>query len=580
MNRSFSKLNWHTHAVSEDPAHLAHLCKVLQISPTFAQILHQRNLHQIPDIERFLTPSDTQCHDPFLMLDMNKAVERLYLALLRREKIMVFGDYDSDGTAGTVILYRYFKRIGLHSQYFIPERLRDGYGMSEATLRALKQKNVELIITVDNGMTAIEESKLLRTLGIDLIITDHHQLLTEIPLAAAILNPQQPACPYPFKGLCGTGVAYKLLLAFDQFLTQQGYWEISGHIQPDLQKDLDLVAFATIADRVPLVDENRFFVKAGLRLLNTAPRLGMNALIKESKIRGPITANAISFKLAPKVNAVGRLGNSGLGVQLLLSHSHTEAKSLASRLVKINTERQKIERKIHKAALALAQSQKNQEIIILIDDHWHSGVIGSVAAKIAHRFQKPTVMLTLYHDKLAMGSIRSAGGFDACSALQHCEALLDKFGGHKAAAGLSLDALNVEEFCEKFRSSFQNHPSESPVGENDLVIDAWIDPVKIQQGLVEELLSMSPFGTQNPEPVLGMKHTELKNIRVIGNQHLKFGVNNSPLDMEVFAWDHFDWYNKLEGICDIAMTLQMQNISKNAPVQFKAIDMKPSSHTV
>lgn len=577
MNRSFSHLQWHTNETLKNQAQAAYLCKVLKISPTFAQILLHRNLQEIEAIENFLAPSKNHCHDPFLMYDMPKAVERIYLALLRREKVLIYGDYDVDGTAGTVILYKYFKRIGLRLHYFIPKRLKDGYGMTKATLLALKRKRAELIITVDNGITAIEESKLLRKLGIDLIITDHHQLLSETPVATAILNPQQPYCSYPFKGLCGTGVAYKLLVAFDQFLTEHNYWECSGYIQPDLQRDLDLVAFATVADRMPLIDENRFLVQAGLRLLNSAPRPGMQALIKESNIRGTVTPNVISFKLAPKINAVGRLSDPSAGAQLFLAHSQTEAKLFANKLIKVNLERQQIEKKVFKAALSLAHSQKDQEVLILVDEQWHSGVIGSVAAKIASLFRKPTIILTLYHDKLAMGSIRSVDRFDVCSALQNCEQLLDKFGGHKAAAGLSLDAVNVNEFCEKFRKVIHTHLlGDSPV-EDALIIEAWINPLELEHGLIEELLSMSPFGTQNPEPILGMKETELKNVMVINNQHLKFGINNSPLDMEVFAWGHFDWYAKLEGICDIAMTLQMPSISKNAPFQFKAIDMKPSA---
>ncbi len=578
MNLSFSQLLWQTSDLRNEQEQIAHLCKSLQISPIFAKILINRKLSEVKSIEQFLNPSSVQCHDPYLMHDMQKAVERIYSALLRREKVLIYGDYDVDGTAGTVILYKYFKRIGMRINYFIPERLKDGYGMSEATLLALKRKKTDVIITVDNGTTAITESRLLKKLKIDLIITDHHRLISETPLACAILNPQQPQCHYPFKGLCGTGVAYKLLVAFDQFLTEKNYWEFSGYIHPDLKRDLDLVAFATIADRVPLIDENRFFVKSGLKLINSSPRPGLQKLMRESNIRGRVTASVVSFKLAPKINAVGRLGDPNIGVNLLLAHSQSEASPFANKLIQVNTDRQQIERKVLNAALALSLAQQDQDLIILVDDYWHSGVIGSVAAKIAERFQKPTLVLTLYHEKQAMGSIRSVGNFDACSALQNCEQLLDKFGGHKTAAGLSLDAVNVEKFCNKFRTTFDAGLADSSCsGSTALTIDAWVNPLTLKEGLVEELISMAPFGNQNAEPILAMENTEIKNLIVIRNQHLKFALNTSELEMEVFAWDHFDWYTKMGGFCDIAMTLQINSFSKNAPLQFKAIDMKQSS---
>ncbi len=579
MSLSFSQLLWQTIELPGNQSQINHLCRTFQISPAFAKILMNRNLCEVEEIEQFLNPSISRCHNPFLMHDMQKAIDRLYQALLRREKVLIYGDYDVDGTVGTVILYRYLKRIGFRTFYFIPRRLQDGYGMSKATLLELKRKKAEVIITVDNGITAVEEAKFLRGLGIDLIVTDHHLLVSGIPTACAILNPQQPQCLYPFKGLCGTGVAFKMLTAFDQFLTDRGYWEFAGYIRPDLQRDLDLVAFATIADRVPLVDENRCFVKLGLEIINTTPRPGIQTLIKGSNVRGPITPNVISFKLAPIINAVGRLGDPNTGVSLLIARSQYEAKPFASMLIQVNYQRRQIERKVFNAALALAHRQKNKDLIILVGDNWHSGVIGSVAARIAGRFQKPTVILTLYHDKQAMGSIRGVGDFDVCAALQNCEHLLDKFGGHKKAAGLSLDVVNVNAFCNKLKKIFASHDVvvSHTCTANYLTIEAWVNSADLKQGFVEELLLMSPFGMQNPEPVLGMRGTEPKNIVVIGNQHLKFDVDICELDVEVFAWDHFDWYTKLGGACDIAMTFQMRNTSRETLLQFKAIDIKAST---
>lgn len=576
MPQSFAELQWHTEEQPDKQKQVQYLSREMNISSVFAKILVNRNLCEIDQVKNYLNPSSAQCHDPLLMLDMQKAVNRIHLALKRRERVVIYGDYDVDGTAATVLLYRYFKRVGLRIYYFIPDRLKNGYGITETTLTELKQKKTNLIITVDNGITAVEESKLLKRMGMDLIITDHHLVGSEIPEAVAILNPQQAKCRYPFKGLCGTGVAYKLLVAYDRFLTKNRYWEHSGYIRPDLHRDLDLVAFATVADRVPLTGENRYYVKAGLEVLNTHPRPGLQVLIKESNIRGTITPNVISFKLAPKINAVGRISNPCTGVSLLLAHSHMEAKQFVGKLIEVNTERQRIERGVLEDAMAQACLQKDQTVIILSNESWHSGVIGSVAAKVAVRFGKPTIILTLLADGSVSGSIRSMNGFDVCHALKQCESLLLKFGGHKAAAGVCLEADKFEAFARKFRHIYEELSCEGDcVDQNELKIEAWTNPQELQDGLAEEILKMSPFGTQNPEPVIGVKKTQLKDPTVFGNQHLKFNVKST--EMEVFAWDHSDWSQKLGGMFDIAVVPQVNSMVRKKSIQFKALDMKPTS---
>ncbi len=579
MLSSFSSLLWQSQETCDEEKHVKQLCSDLGLSPTFGKILVRRGMCEVETVYRYLHPSSDQCHDPYLMRGMEQAVERVYLALRRREKVVIYGDYDVDGTAGTVILYRYFKRIGIRVHYFIPERLKDGYGMTESTLSELRRKKTNVIITVDNGSTAVEESKLLKRMGIDLIITDHHQLGTEMPVATAMLNPQQPLCKYPFKGLCGTGVAFKFLMAFDRHLTQQGYWEYSGYIRPDLQRDLDLVAFATVSDRVPLVDENRVYVQRGLELLNHSPRPGLQTLIRESNIRCPITPNVISFKLAPKINAVGRLADPRTGARLLLARSHMEARPYAQKLIEVNTERQQIERQVLLAASELAETQEDQDVIILVNENWHPGVVGSVAAKIAGRFHKTTVALTHSGDSLFVGSIRAVDSFDVCSALQDCSDFLEKFGGHKAAAGLSLLNANLNEFCTKFRSfvegNLQQSSSESC---ESLNIDAWIQAQELETGLTQELLQMSPFGVLNPEPVLVLRNTKPTDAMVFGNNHLKFYVDTSECNVEVFAWDHSDWFAKVKGHVDIAMIPQTHMDSNGGTrLQFRAVDIKPTS---
>ncbi|MGK5095243.1 single-stranded-DNA-specific exonuclease RecJ [Deltaproteobacteria bacterium TL4] len=571
---SFAKLFWKTADIAANKHHVSHLCQEFGITPILAQVLVARNLLDISVVENFLNPSVNQCHDPFLMHDMEHAMDRILYAIHRGEKIAIYGDYDVDGTAATVIVYKYLKRIGVRVYYFIPERMKDGYGLTEKTLRELKRKQVNIVITVDNGSTAVEEALLIKKMGMDLLITDHHRFGDKIPEAQAIVNPKHPRCLYPFKGLAGTGVAYKLLVALDQSLTEQNFWYRSGYIRPDLERDLDLVALATIADRVPLIDENRFFVQRGLQLLNHAPRPGIQALLKASNTHGKITTATVSFKLAPKINAVGRLSDPNTGVRLLLSRSLMEARPHAEALIEVNIERQRMERLALNSAILSASEQHDQKVIILISEHWHPGVIGNVATKIAGQFHKPTLAVTLSGNKIALGSVRSVGNFDICSVLERCSSFLEKFGGHTAAAGLSLQSQNLSLFCKKFQDMIEGGVDRTFLRDNDLIIEAWIHEKQLGSQFVEELIKMSPFGVDNPEPILGIHDAYLKAPSVFGNNHLKFFVNTTDADIEVVAWERSEWYKRISGYFDLVVSPQVMGPANQARIQFKALDIK------
>ena len=579
MALTLAKQLWKNIDFQEHQPKIKELCDELGITPILAKIFVARKMVEPQRILQFLEPSETLCNDPYAINDMDIAIERIYEAWLRGEKIVIYGDYDVDGTMATVLLYKYFRKLGLHVHYFIPQRLKTGHGLTQETVENLKKKGTHLVITVDNGSTAVEEAQMLRTMGIDLIITDHHPFGAEIPEALAIVNPQFPETEYPFPHLCGTAVAYKLLLALDLHLEEKGYWTRTNHIRPNLEKDLDLVAFATISDQVPLIGENRYFVKEGLRILNENPRLGFQALIMKSKVQGNITPTVISFKLAPKINAAGRLSDPHAGVRLLLATSLKEANPLARTLIHFNEERQIIEKKALVTAFDEAEKQSNRKAIILIDKNWHPGVMGLIASRVAQKYHKPTVALTLAQGKIAVGSARSFGSFDIRSVLQSCSDVLERFGGHKAAVGLSVLDQNLENFFQLFheliekRSSLKSE-SQSP---EELRIDIWVEQKDWKLNFSKELLKMSPFGEENPPPLIGLKKVKPSEITLFGNDHLKFILQTPEENIEVFAWDQVHWYEHLQKECDLVISPQIYSPRNSTlRLQFKAIDIRPT----
>ena len=572
---SFRGLSWQDLESHSSTFIVNRIREELGLSKVVAELLTIRQLEKLEEIEAFLYPRFEHCSDPFLMADMEIAVERILKALSQGESLVVYGDYDVDGTAGAVILYRYLKRIGLRAHYFIPERLKDGYGLTKKTLVDLKSRKTDLILTVDNGATAVDEALIIRDLGMELLITDHHLLGDVIPNATAMVNPHQPNCKYPFKGLCGTGVAYKLLQALDQNLTERDYWQRTSYIRPDLMRDLDLVCLATIADRVPMIGENRFFVQAGLEVLNEHPRPGLQALMRASHQRGRITPTTISFKIAPKINAVGRLSDPRIGARLLLSHSLNEAKPYAEKLIQLNSERQTIEREIFHSALRQASEQAHLNAIIVFDENWHPGVMGNIATKISRQFQKTTLALTRNQGELLGGSARSLDGFDVRSVLENCSDVLERFGGHQAAAGLSLMAKNMEAFREQFQYLMSGKESEKKIGENFLEIETWINEEDLSPQLASDLLSLAPFGTNNPEPVIGIRKAKPHSISLFGSNHLKFKLINDDQEYEVVAWDNSDWYPHLGGHFDIVVSPQIISRFNRNALQFRVLDLRP-----
>ena len=578
---------WESVELENPSPHIGLLCRELGISPLLARLLVIRNLHDPFAAEQFLNPRPEHCHDPFLMRDMQRAVGRLQQALQRQEQVVVFGDYDVDGTAGAVLVYRYLKRIGMRVHYLIPERLSNGYGLTKPALQEMARHRTRVVVTVDNGSTAVEEAHIAREWGIDLLITDHHQLGEVRPPAYALVNPSQLGCPYPFKGLCGTGVAYKLIQAFDQSLTQQGHWEQTGYLRPEVTRDLDLVALATLADRMPLLDENRILVRAGLELLNPCGRPGLQVLMSACGIRGMVTASVVSHRPIPKLNSVGRMNEPQLAARLLLAHSLMEARPLVKKLMAMNDERRRVEQEVFRSALAQAAEQMHLPALILMQTDWHPGVMGSVASRVASHLGKTTLMLTRApntveqrssEQELTVGSARVVGDLNLCALLSEFTDLLERFGGHPAAVGMSLESRNLERFRKRFQETVGGTSAPVPTASSPLPpIEAWLQPRELHPKTTKDLLRMSPFGPENPEPVIGVRQARPCKPRVFGQQHLKFVLEDSGAPLEVIAWNHAEWFPQPQQAYDLVVTPQLHVRRTGTPkVQLWTLDMYQS----
>lgn len=558
-------------------AALARLCEELAVSEVLGRILAARRLGEVDEARRFLHPDETQLHPPHLMLGMAEGVGRIYAALQNYEKILIFGDYDVDGTAAATILYSYLKKLGGRVHYFIPNRLTDGYGLNAGSVEKFKAWGVELVITADHGSTAVEGARALAQRGIELIVTDHHQIGRTNPECVAIINPHRPGCPYPFKQLSAAGVAFKVISALDQFLEEVDFWDLRGIRRTPPSYFLDLVAMATVADMSPLVGENRVLVKLGLDAINARPRPGISGLIRECNIRGPITPTTISFKLAPKINAVGRIGDPRLGVQLFTSHSFTESRKIARFLVETNRERKVIEQEVFGHALKQLARFRDEPACVLVGGDWHPGVVGPIASRMAFQTGKPTVALTLWRSPEATGSARSGEGFDVLDALAACESLLHRFGGHPKAAGLSLHPDNLDAFTRSFYDAVGRGAGEHGQAKHrELRIDAWVTPAMLNSETFEELARLSPFGFGNPEPVLAMRRITVDKTAWHHSRHLRLDLRG-PMgrEMEGMAWDSPDLEVATGRSYDVAFVPRFLGRPAGSPPQLKVLDFLP-----
>jgi len=556
----------------EDGFAVETLADSLKIYEVLARLLVERGIKSYNDAKKFFRPSLDSLYDPFLMDGMETATYRLIQALTENQLITVYGDYDVDGTCATAILYLFLKELDANVDFYIPKRLSEGYGISKLGIDQVKSKGTSLLISVDCGITAIEETEYANQLGMDVIICDHHQPKEELPNALAVLDPLKPGCNYPFKYLSGAGIAFKLA---------QGLAERIGKREAPLAY-LDLAALAGAADIVPLTDENRVIVSEGLRLINESPRPAIAALIEASHLDpGNLTSGQIVFTIAPRINAVGRMGDAERAVELLITKDKTEAMQLAAVLENENYERRKIDVDTFDEAMQLVENSldlDNEMAIILHQEEWHPGVIGIVASRLVEKYYRPTIMLTTI-DGVAKGSARSISNFDIYEALQKCEDSLIHFGGHKAAAGLAIEIEKLNEFKERFNEVVRTSIKETDLMP-ELTINSELRFSEITPKFLRILDLFAPFGPGNMRPVFLSKNVKVVNTpRIVGNDHLlcSFKQDGTNKVFDCIGFNMKDFYDTLinsNGDLNIVYSIDKTVRDERTFPQFRLKDIK------
>ena len=540
--------------------------------PIVAALLINRGLSDSATSHRFLSSTLADIYDPFLLMGMENAVVRLSTAFRKGEKVCVYGDYDVDGITSVALLTGFFRDIGFDCIYHIPKRLEEGYGLSIEGIRAVVQQGAKVIVTVDCGITADQEGRFCTSHGIDLIITDHHTPDDVIPRACAVINPHQSGCTFPFKSLAGVGVAFNLLIALRSRLREEGAFGATG--EPNLRKYLDLVALGTIADIVPLLDENRIFVKHGLDELTNSSRVGIEALKKAACVSGKVGCGTVGFRLAPRLNAAGRLEDAALGVELLLSNDREKAAAIASGLEASNTERQMLEQEMLLDVLQMVRGEPRlagKKSIVLASREWHPGVIGIVASRIVDIFHRPTILITFQGDS-GRGSGRSIPKFHLHDALHACEEHLLKFGGHKYAAGLSIGESTLEAFVERFDEIAQGSLDNADLTP-ELSIDGELTGAEVSLKLANEIENLSPFGMGNPEPVFMARKATVVDRRVLKERHLKFRLALDKTVVDAIGFNMADSKEPAAAI-DVAFCLGLNNWNGRNHLQLRIRDFR------
>lgn len=551
-----------------DKARVVEISKNFNISPLTAIILYNRGIREDGQIRDFLARDLSGMHDPFLMKDMDKAVERILLAKKNNEKITIYGDYDVDGITSIAILYKYLKNMGLEVGFYVPDRMVEGYGVNRDALDKIKADGTAVIITVDTGITAIEEADYAKSIGIDFIITDHHECKESIPDVYAAIDPKRKDCEYPFKSLAGVGVVFKLIQALDS----------SESIENLMDEYADLMCLGTVADISPLIDENRVIVTEGLKRFKTTKNIGLKALIDVSTNGKAITTSTIGYTIAPRINASGRLGCASTSVELFLTEDEEEAAKLADSLCHENTLRQQTEQKMFKEALEYIEQHpeiKDDDILVIPHENWHHGIVGIVSSKITEKYYKPSILFAVDGDS-AKGSGRSIAGFNLFGALENCSGLLEKFGGHELAAGLTIKSENIEAFRKKI-----NEYSKGRIEDMTLVptisLDAQIKVPYITIDTVHDINKLQPFGVNNPTPSFSVRNIKIHRISVMSEgKHLRMTLYKDGKYLDTVGFGMGDYYSMFkEGdYIDVAFALDINDYKGFQNVQLILKDMR------
>jgi single-stranded-DNA-specific exonuclease len=554
------------------------LVESLSINPTLAQLLVQRGIQTFDEARSFFRPDLAELHDPFLMMDMDKAIERLNKAIDNKEKILIYGDYDVDGTTSVALVYQFLKKYYSDIDFYIPDRYTEGYGISFQGIQFAAEQNFSLIIALDCGIKATEKVKHALNLGIDFIICDHHTPDKELPPAVAILDPKREDCPYPYKHLSGCGVGFKLLQAF----TMKKGIDFS-----ELTPLLDLVGLSIASDIVPITGENRILAYYGLKRLNSLPSLGIRSIINVCGLADrEITISDIVFKIGPRINASGRMKSAREAVELLIANDAEIARQKSGNINEYNNDRKDIDKNITDEAISIINSQdvyKKRKSIVVYQPHWHKGVIGIVASRLSDEYYKPTVVLTRSNG-LISGSARSVPGFDLYKAIDSCRDLLENFGGHMYAAGLSMKEENIQAFTERFEQFVSENILEEQTYPQ-LEIDAVLEFKDITPKFFRILKQFAPFGPENMKPLFVSKKVfDYGTSRLVGKEqeHLKMELIDSSSEnvMNGIAFGMHEYNDHLKALnpLDICYTLEENNFNGNSTIQLMIRDIKTGEY--
>ena len=551
-----------------DPFQRAVLVQALSIAPATASLLLARGV-TTPD-QATAWMSHQLSHDPFLIPDMEQAVERLHRAVMTHEPICFYGDYDVDGISATSLYLSFFGELRANVRAYVPHRLREGYGLNAGAVQRLHDEGVSLLVASDCGTTAHQEIALAARLGMDVIVTDHHQTDERMPPAVAVLNPHRADARYPFPGLCSAALAYKVV---------QAYWLRYDQAGVPVESLLDLVALATIADVVPLQDENRGFVREGLAQLSRGARCGVRALKQVAGVTRDCTADTIAFKLAPRINAAGRLDDAMLGVRLLTTESPAEAQRLADQLEQLNRERQQIEAGIMAEASTLLKEQELQPALVLASRHWHLGVVGIVASRLVERFHRPAIVIAVNEQGIGKGSARTLGGFDLYQGLAACRDVVEAFGGHPSAAGVTVCESRLDEFRTRFCDVVAEWASDATKIPT-LHVDAELRLDEVNLRLIQEIGTLHPFGAGNPEPTFAVTRLEVMDVRTVGEKHLKMTVRQGgSLPFDSIGFGMKSLIERSIPSCtpvDLAFTPELNHWNGYDRIQLRIRDVRPS----
>lgn len=556
---------WEYYSVNEGK--VEEICKKFKIDKLLATILVNRGIKE-EEIEKFLEPTRGDFHDPFLMPDMEIAVDIIVKAIESKERILIYGDYDVDGITSISVLQKFLEERGLEVANHIPNRLEEGYGLNKEAIKNIADAGYKLMITVDCGISGIEEIEFANSLGIRTIITDHHEPLEELPNAVAVIDAKRKDNKYPFNQLAGVGVVFKFIQAIGMKL---------GLEEKEYLKYLDLVCVGTISDIVPLIDENRVIAKLGLKLVNVTKNLGLKYLLDATGYKN-IDSNAVSFGIAPRINACGRMGHENEALDIFISNDLEEVKELTNKLNEYNKTRQETEKNIVKEALELIEQNNEHEksTIVLGHKNWHHGVIGIVSSKITETYFKPSILVS-FEDGIAKGSGRSIPGFDLHDALCKCSKYLEKYGGHEMAVGLSLKEENFEEF----KNEFEKIAKESKI--NQILPVIYIDGILTQDDIkpefVKQLRKLEPFGEGNKMPLFAYKGLKINSIRALTEgKHLKLTLRDDNIIIDAIGFNMGSLVNDylIGDKIDVVGVLEINEYNGRETVQINLKDIMKS----